>query len=81
MNFVDGRKGVKVKNKFRMQPINLGLKDEDDNKVLWHGAYMFWVFKVDKEVHLLVHLDDSEDDFVVVTKYMYKASGQQNWPW
>jgi hypothetical protein len=74
MNFVDSRKGVKVKNKFCMQPINLGLKDEDDNEVFWHGVYMFWVFKVDKEVCLLIHLDDSDDDFVVMIKHMYKAS-------
>jgi hypothetical protein len=50
MNYVDGRKGVKVKNKFYMQPFKLGLKDEDDNEVIWHGAYKFWVFKVDTEV-------------------------------
>jgi hypothetical protein len=37
MNFVYGRKGVKVNNTFHMQPINLGLKDEDDNQVFCFG--------------------------------------------
>jgi hypothetical protein len=35
---------------------------------------LFWVFKVNKEVHLLIHLDDLDDYFAVMTKDVYKAS-------
>ena len=77
MNFVDGRKGVKIKNRFRMQPINLGFTDEDNNDVFWHGVYIFWVFKVDKEVRLLTNSDDSDDDYAVMTKRMYRASMEE----
>jgi hypothetical protein len=82
MNFVDGKKDIKVKNKFTMQPIKLSEKkkdkdelDEDEDEIFWHGAYIFWVFKVGKETRPLhrKNVDDLDNNFAIMTKRMYKS--------